>query len=450
MGWGLVQGVTGTGDTKKPGEPRMRPGLWTLRVAGVLLIVTGFLSAAGGAALIVEIQGVGDREGEARLWGLVRDEDGNSVKDVTVTVGDEGAKTNSRGRYEFDAVPAGLQSVTFSKPGYVTYTVNRILVGVDFMTGWNRVDGPMYFDRDVDWQGVPRVNVTFDIGPVTPEGEADLDWDFLRFTLLGVWMDRTWNFDDGTGSDTGTRTPAKVELKNLTGGRFSYNATTYDEYLEDGQTKREPLGWTAGEVFIDSVNGTDEGRVVVVNVTGGQNVTGAPLERPHSVNGTLAVPEGFDVEDLLVTVEWADEAVNTTRPDADGSFEIGDLPPGRYVVKAWGKGLSQTEVRYVWLDNVTDGDLGSHTLTKGEEGYEVPFDSEVYVTCIGIYLLLTLLVIIAGVQTLRRGSYTFTVLGATVGMFLGLLGALGTAICMTSPMALIALVLIVRGKSLYS
>ena len=142
-----------------PGAPRI-PGQGAIRLAGVLLIVTGLICCVGGAILVAELGTLDDREGDGDLEGRVKDENGRNLEGVTVSVGGLTDETDEKGEYHIPDVPAGIQKVRFEKPGIITHT-EEVIIEADTPTDTpNRLHLWLYFDRDFERWEVGSVNIS--------------------------------------------------------------------------------------------------------------------------------------------------------------------------------------------------------------------------------------------------------------------------------------------------
>jgi hypothetical protein len=193
-----------------------------------------------------------------------------------------------------------------------------------------------------------------------------------------------------------------------------------------------------------------EGMELELVVAPGENRTVSPAWDLFTVEGKVTVPDGFDPADVRVTLEWADGPVSTTQVGGDGEYTLSDVPPGRYLLTFWAPGLRLHEVRYLLVEEnrVVDADMDEASSAE-----EVSFDRDSYQTCIGLYLLVSVIVLVAGLQALRGRAYTFTVFGSIMGIFLGLMGSWGTwpsPVCFSSILSFVALVLIVRSKAAFA
>jgi hypothetical protein len=95
-----------------------------------------------------------------------------------------------------------------------------------------------------------------------------------------------------------------------------------------------PQGWTLKAVMLNGQDITDE----PLDVAPGQTVTGLRVvltERSTDVNGRVSDPRNNPVTDATVVIFPADEDkwgyqtrfIRAARPDQDGRFTIGGLPP---------------------------------------------------------------------------------------------------------------------------
>jgi len=63
------------------------------------------------------------------------------------------------------------------------------------------------------------------------------------------------------------------------------------------------------------------------------------LEPPGAISGRVRDPAGNPITDATITATSSIEGGATTYSDEDGAFRLGDLPPGRYVIRARSDGI---------------------------------------------------------------------------------------------------------------
>jgi hypothetical protein len=99
-------------------------------------------------------------------------------------------------------------------------------------------------------------------------------------------------------------------------------------------------------------------QATLVTVKPGEERTGVDFQcqlvRMAKVNGTVAVPEGVQVESVWVTMTATGQlalpavlldSVRSARPGADGEFAFGGVPPGQYTIVARGAAKTRVSVR---------------------------------------------------------------------------------------------------------
>ncbi len=410
-----------------PGAPKI-PGRGAIRLAGVLLIVTGLICCAGGAVLVAELGTLDDREGEGDLTGWVKDEEGRDLPGVTVRVGEGSDETDENGRYRIADVPAGVEEVTFEKPGYVTHR-EEVIIEADATTTLHQW---LLGDRDFERWKVGTVNVSVSFTFLSAYVANDTHPP-RSYTLRvdGLWFGELYDITPGT----------PLELEDSPKGRYVMNVTCLDG--EHG----EPLWWNGTGVLV-----TDEDQLVELELWRDDRREAESLPGFHTVSGSVSVPEGMGAGGVEVALHWWNGTVNETLTGPGGEFSIGDVPPGKYILRAWAEGLRLYEIRHVMVgedgtvgkDGEADGTELSIEMSEAAEPTETPLDRNVYEACMGLYILVSIIVIVAGVQAFRGRSFTFCVFGGVLGMSLGLMGSVSTPICFSSILALAALIIILR------
>lgn len=216
--------------------------------------------------------------------GQVLDEDGVPVPNVTVSVDGQTTTTDSDGRYLFTEVAVGTHTVTIAPPpgftGVSTPPAFTVPAGsedpiedVDFVIAENPdLNGTV----TANGTGVPGVTVT----ATGPDG-----------TLTTV--------TDGNGDYRFPRLPA---------GDYAVTISTPDGYAPVGPVTRQE------QVATDDVEDVD-----------------FALATLGSFSGTVTTDDGEPIDGVTIEVDGPGGPQQLTT-DADGTFGLGDLPPGTYTL----------------------------------------------------------------------------------------------------------------------
>jgi Carboxypeptidase regulatory-like domain len=158
--------------------------------------------------------------------------------------------------------------------------------------------------------------VTF-LGGVKPEGAAT-----MRVTAPSTDMDT--NLMPGAGAAQ-VKEPGTFELDSLVGGH------TF-------RVGNLPRGWVLKRVTFNGDDITDRG----LEFKAGQDIEGIEIEltnKPTAITGSVAGTNGAALKDYTVVVFAEDQEkwtlpqnrwMASARPDQEGQFRFGNLPPGEY------------------------------------------------------------------------------------------------------------------------
>lgn len=216
--------------------------------------------------------------------GQVLDDDGDPVPGVTVTIDGQTTTTDSDGRYLFDQVAVGTHTATLTAP-----------------PGFTVVSTPPPFTIPVDSED-PIGDVDFVLaespdlgGTVTADGRG----------VAGVTVTAS-----GPGGTRTTVTDARGDYRfpRLPAGDYDVSITTPDGYVASGPVTR------LEQVDADDVEDVD-----------------FALARLGAFSGTVTTDDGGPFGGVTIEVDGPDGRQQLTT-DGDGSFGLGDLPPGTYTL----------------------------------------------------------------------------------------------------------------------
>lgn len=216
--------------------------------------------------------------------GQVLDEDGDPVPNVTVSVDGQTTTTDSDGRYLFTEVAVGTHTVTITPP-----------------PGFTVVSKPPAFTVPADSED-PIEDVDFAIaespelaGTVTANGTG-----VPGVTVTATGPDGTLTtVTDGNGDYRFPRLPA---------GDYAVTISTPDGYAPVGPITRQE------QVATDDVEDVD-----------------FALAALGSFSGTVTTDDGEPIDGVTIEVDGPDGPQQLTT-DTDGTFGLGDLPPGTYTL----------------------------------------------------------------------------------------------------------------------
>jgi RNA polymerase sigma-70 factor (ECF subfamily) len=253
-----------------------------------------------------------------RVSGRVVREDGTPVAGAQVLAGNANLP---RETFAGGVVAGDMQAVPGGMPPLVSYGTARTEADGSFTVG-DLPEGPYWIAASS--ADAPRVVV----------GPAATDSGGVVATVRNSPPPAAGAALEATVVDAETRVPvtsAVVRLQSESGGDF-LNEVPWEER---GFTLHRWTGVRDGTWRIDaSAQGFLPASRTVTVRDGTAAAVEIGLSRGATVRGTLTAPAGFRPEDCWVGLAAADRpeihSGAAARPDADGRFAIGGVPPGRW------------------------------------------------------------------------------------------------------------------------
>jgi hypothetical protein len=288
-------------------------------------------------------------EGTARVQGRVLSPDGQPVKRATVTLstGSPGQQartttTDAEGRFAFERVAAGRPSLTASKVGYVTTGIGARRPGgpsrpIEIETGAALDNANITLARGCAIAG----RVTDDYGdPVTGATVRVLKYSFTRGRRQLTQAVQSFDRTDDLG---------RFRVYGLPAGSYYVGGLVRAEVMNGAPV---PSSGFAPTYYPGTANVAEAGRIACAT---GQDVAGIDFALSVvptlGVSGTVrdssgkAPASGFAMLTSLEDVSGLGASVGTgAQLKPDGSFVIGDVVPGDYLLRVVTSSAPEGEV----------------------------------------------------------------------------------------------------------
>lgn len=261
--------------------------------------------------------------------GTVTDTTGAAVAGASVTIDGQTTATDADGSYLFDQVPVGTHPVSITTPPGYTVATQPPPVTVPDDSEVPITDVDFVIAENADLRGTVRSNGT-GVAGVTVTATAPGGATLTRVT-------------DASGAYTFPRLPA---------GDYTITMTT-------------PAGFVATSPV------TRNEQVAAVDVA----EVDFELARLGAIDGTVRDDDGAPIAGVTVTLTGPDAPRQLTS-DADGTFGLGDLPPGTYtltVVPPEGTSIVGSATRTVVITAAGDV-IAEQDFTLAADAVVVPPD----------------------------------------------------------------------------
>lgn len=266
--------------------------------------------------------------GTGMIRGRIVDVAGDPVRKARVRArssvlsGDTSSQTDMEGRYEIGALPAGRYTLAAEKLGYMVAVYgrsqpNELPLQVDVSDG-QIVE---HVDFKLSRGGVVTGKVVDEFGEPVTEGQVSL----VQYSYAQGVRRRTITNSQFT-NDLG-----EFRLFGVRPGRY-YLAAMYRTVPWVGQMNRSTYALTYYPAALTTADSQ------LLKIGADQTVVGLDIMlvpvRPVRVSGVVADSTGSPLPkaSVIVTGETVGQIAAAVEPD--GSFSIGDLSPGEYIVRA--------------------------------------------------------------------------------------------------------------------
>ncbi len=260
----------------------LSPGIYTVKASkDGYDSVNQQVSVVAGEETNVEIIMSHEQNPYGNISGIVRDDSGNPLPNVTVTAGNETANTDADGRYTLYELTPGSYSVTFTKEGYKTVVLLAEVVSGSTTT----LDATMPVDNTPKTGTISGV-----VKDVNGVGIANAE---VMFASKGI-------------SSGSTRTDSQ--------GRFSFQDVNPGSYRVTASKE----GYISNSADVDVVAGQNSTCNIVLE--------NAPPP-VGEIQGTVTDEDGNPLQGVYVKL-----GSYTTVTSADGKYALAEIPVDDYIV----------------------------------------------------------------------------------------------------------------------
>lgn len=424
--------VAGGGFQEETEIPRTR---WPA-VAATALLISMFLVFLTAGTLYYNAKVINDMDGTGEVVGLVHeyyDDKHIPIENMNISVVGTGISTLSdeNGQYKLPKVPAGIQKLKYEKPGYETLVIKVII----------------YSDSDLDTEDFEPNNFTI---PGNIRFGIDVD-AFLR-NIRHIPLEAESGILRGKAVN---QTGQPLENINIS---YSFSDTTVDpvtlylltnasgEFVIDLYPGRYSLGFSgtgfqsiSQEVLVAPGNET----VLNIEMVPGNGQIDIPLNQTGVITGSIVTTGGTPVDGVMVEID--DTGISAVTNQA-GEYTLENVPLGTHNIIVSGPGYSLVS-KTVFLDGNTVTDIEVDVM---EERYIDNSDLTILVQCALVYIIIGIILLVAGVLAFRRRVYGFAIMAAILGFISSLQFIIWIHVCITSILCIIAIVAVFVSRKEFS
>ena len=374
--------------------------------AGYLLLISFLLNLLLPMTIFYFIYSAENDTGNTSLIGEVLDEDEMPVANVTVEIIDTNYTilTDVHGKFSFKEVPVGTYDVKFTKNGFRTIKIRKLLYSKNLLKTLDQTDNIIEIPGEIQ-----NIYVEPFDGPYFEDRIID---DDLNNTIFGFITNETGihqaNFQImvlNTNIKTTTDSDGKYILNNITPGIVKLQVS------ENGVSNNTVI------TFLFASNKSQ-----TLNITYYEKDMNLDLTK-----GKVGKIQGRAVDEDLNPIESAQIILNlSNNPDiksytisnSNGEYSFSDVPIGIYTVTILATDYFITHQINVTVHNGSIIALPDTELKNLDEPLEIIEEiagTETY-SCIIVLIILSLITFAGAISAFQRKRYGLAFMGAFTGM----------------------------------
>ena len=412
------------------------------KIAGVFLLVAFFLNLIVPITWMYMIYDAETATGETSLIGQVLDIDDEPLANVTVTILDTElvTTTDTDGKYKFETVPVGPQIIEFSKQGYQTVTVHKILFSKGLLglisQSENELDIPGYLQNNEYVEAFEA-----------PINKTVIFEDNLNGTIYGVVTNIS-----GEPISNAQIEIVNTNLSTITNsmGYYLLNKVTPGIITITAQTIDELINFKTNVTILFAYNRSTELNIIY-NTTSNQQldqVTG----KTGSINGTILTPPNEPAGEAIKIILNTDPLkyphneiiINTT-----GSFKFDNVPVGLYDISIVGQNYRTIKIYNITVNTDQLSSIPAQELDELEPIDEYVEDISGAYICTVLLIIIAIITLLGAISAFQRKRYSIAFMGAMLGI-LPFFIQVRLDICLASIFCLVGLVIIVFSRNEFS
>ena len=418
------------------GEIEIKPRTMKPTIAGYFLVIAFILNLLVPLTFIMLIYDAEIASGDTSLKGRLLDDDEQPISNVTVSILNTNltTTTDANGRYNFNKVQVGDHKIQFTKDGYQSIVVYKLLLSNSLLERIGRKNNVISFPSSLQ-NGLP-------VEPI--EGPFE-DMKVLNDNLTGSIHGQITNL---SGSPL-----EKIEVKLLDTDLPAVLSDTNGDYYLAGVppgviTIQVTKSQNATKTIRKILFATNRSLEMDITYNDRENQTIDEVQgKSGTITGVVQNTNGKPVKNakIILASDKNRNIITTTYTIKNGTFSFDDVPIGLYNIVVIKLNHSVYLAKNITINN--DSQTINLEMELTNLGFKkiVEDDLSSAYTCTIILVLFAIITLAGAISAIQRKRYGVAFFGALLGM-LPVLLPIRLDICLASIFSLIGLVLLVFSR----